>query len=82
MLSDILYFEDIKVPSKITILKVYWVKGPKLRCEDIITMDLKETKWKGVESISMGQDRDELRVLEKEVISLSVPFSDRNSSTS
>jgi len=33
-------------------------------------MDLKETGWKAVESIYMGQDRDELRVLEKALISL------------
>jgi hypothetical protein len=52
--QNTLYLEKIKVPSKITILKVYWVKGPMRRCEYIITMDLKETEWKGVVSIHMG----------------------------
>ena len=33
-------------------------------------MDLTEIGWKGVESVCMGQDRDELRVLGKALISL------------
>jgi hypothetical protein len=33
-------------------------------------MDLKDIGWKGVVSIYMGQDRDELRVLGKALISL------------
>jgi len=45
-------------------------------------MDLKGTGWKGVGCIYMGQDTGELRVLEKAMISLSVPLCERNSSTS
>jgi len=41
--------------------------------EDNIRMDLRVTVWEGVDCMSLAQDRDKWRVLEKTVMNLRVP---------
>jgi hypothetical protein len=45
---------------------------PRRRCEDI-TMDLRETRWEGVDRIHLTQDRDQRRALVNTVMNLRVP---------
>jgi hypothetical protein len=46
---------------------------PRRRCEDNITLDLREIRWGGMDCIDLAQDRDQWRALVKTVMNLQVP---------
>jgi hypothetical protein len=46
---------------------------PRRRWENIITMDLREIGWGGMDCIDLAQDRDQWRVLVNTVMNLWVP---------
>jgi hypothetical protein len=46
---------------------------PRRRWEDNIRMDLRETRWSGMDWIDLAQDRDQWRALVNTVMNLRVP---------
>jgi hypothetical protein len=46
---------------------------PRRRCVDNIKMDLRETKWDGMDWIELAQNRDQWRALVNTAMNLRVP---------
>jgi hypothetical protein len=47
---------------------------PRRRWEDNISMDIRETRWEGVDRIHLAQDREQWWALVNTVMNLRVPY--------